>query len=116
MNMHRKPLTFLALVMALIFAMPGGSWAGGGRYGDGGYGHGYGYGYHGYSNGHCYPNYYHGNYYHGGQYYYPHYYPCTTCGNNHHHNNNNNDNDKLWIGLLGGGILGYTLGNIQQGY
>ena len=34
----------------------------------------------------------------------------------HHNNNNNNYNDKLWIGLLGGGIVGYTLSNIHSGY
>ena len=33
-----------------------------------------------------------------------------------HHNNNNNNNDKLWIGLLGGGIVGYTLSTIHSGY
>jgi hypothetical protein len=49
--------------------------------------------------------------------YYPHYhpsYPCSTCGKNSHHNNNNNDNDKLWIGLLGGGILGYGVGTYMH--
>jgi hypothetical protein len=64
---------------------------------------------------------YHAPYYpRNNPHYYP-YYPCNNCGS-HHHNNNNN-NDKLWIGLLGGGILGYTLGNIypvpqrpEQGY
>jgi hypothetical protein len=50
--------------------------------------------------------------------YYPQYhpsYPCSTCGkNSHHNNNNNNGNDKLWIGLLGGGILGYGVGTYMH--
>ena len=49
--------------------------------------------------------------------YYPQsyrYYPCNNCGKQHHHNNHNHDNDKLWIGLLGGGLLGYGLGVYQH--
>ena len=85
------------------------------------------------NNGPYHPGYYPRAPYHPGYYakgpsphYYPHYYPghypqyypappCTNCGKNNHHNNNNNDsNDKLWIGLLGGGILGYGLNAYQH--
>jgi hypothetical protein len=52
--------------------------------------------------------------------YYPRYYPqpypaypCNNCGN-HNHNNHNHDNDELWMGLLGGGILGYGLSAYQN--
>jgi hypothetical protein len=109
MDRHRKLSIFLALIMATV-AMPDDSWAGGNRYG--GY-YGYGHGYQGYNSGHYYPGYYGGRsyYYHGSYpgYYYPGYYGCGNCGNNHHHNNNNNNNEQLWLGLLGGGILGYGL-------
>jgi hypothetical protein len=71
-----------------------------------------------------YRNTYYGHYAGPGPYYphyhpryYPHAYPaapCTNCGNSHHHNNHDSDNDKLWIGLLGGGILGYGLGTYMH--
>jgi hypothetical protein len=119
MNRQNKSLSVLATVMAVILAVPGGAWADGGRYGNdwnkGGQGNkGYsGSHYNNHYNSH-YNNYYKDNYnghYKGGPGYYPYYYGCNNCGKSHH-NNNNNNNDKLWIGLLGGGILGYTLGNV----
>ena len=110
--------TLLASLLGLAVALPGIGWAddhdhkspypGGPEY------HG---GYHGpYRGGPGYYGRYYPNYY--GRYY-PHYYPpyhpgygCTNCGKQqHHHNNHNNDNEKWWYGL-GGGILGYTLGNV----
>jgi hypothetical protein len=112
MNRQSKSTTVLASVMAVMLALPGGAWADGGRYGNDG--HKGGSGNYGHYNNH-YNNTYQG-YYKGKGYYYPNnypYYPCNNCGN-HHHNNNNNNNDKLWIGLLGGGILGYTLGNVLE--
>ncbi len=116
MNRHSKSSSVLASVMAMILAVPGGAWADGGRYGNnghkGGSGEYYNNHYNSHYNGH-YNNNYHG-YYKGNGYYYPQYAPCYSCGGNNHHNNNNNNNDKLWIGLLGGGILGYTLGNVLQ--
>jgi hypothetical protein len=48
MNRHRKLSIFLALFMAMTFALPGYSWAGGYRHG--GY-YGYGHGYRGYYSG-----------------------------------------------------------------
>jgi hypothetical protein len=69
---------------------------------------------------------YRGSYYppHYSQYY-PHYYPphypgypaypaaaCTNCNKQHKHNNHNGNNNELWYGLLGGGALGYVLGNV----
>jgi hypothetical protein len=119
MNRHSKSSAVLASVMAMILALPGAAWADGGGYGNGWNKGGKGkqeY-YAGHYNNHYnnhYKNYYKGNYkgyYKGGPGYYPNYYGCNNCSKNNHHNNNNN-NDKLWIGLLGGGILGYTLGNV----
>jgi hypothetical protein len=115
MNTHSKTSSILASVIAMILAVPGGAWADEGRYDKGEHDNGY------QKKGHYntryntrYNNHYN-SYYKGGRYNYPRYYPCNTCGkNNNHHNNNNNDNDKLWIGLLGGGIVGYALGNYQQ--
>lgn len=61
-----------------------------------------------------------GNYYKGGRYYYPYNsgYNNYCYKNKQHHDNNDNDNDndKLWLGLLGGGIVGYTLSNIYTDY
>ena len=108
MNRQKKSITLLASVMAMILALPTGAYAGGGRGGDwnkGGH----------YNN--RYDTHYKGNYkgyYKGGPHYYPYYYGCNNCGKGHHNNNNNNNNDKLWIGLLGGGILGYALGNVLE--
>ena len=112
MKTHSKFSSILAAVMVMILALPGGAWAGG-RYDKGG--HDYGYQKGGHYSSH-YNNHYN-NYYRGGRYYYPYNYGYKSCAkNNSHHNNNNNDNDKLWIGLLGGGIVGYTLSNIHTGY
>ena len=122
MNRHSKSATVLASVMAMILAVPGAAWSDGGRNGNdwnkGGKGkkeysssH-----YNNYYKGGN-PGYYKGNYkgyYKGGKGYYPYYYGCNNCGKKSSHNNNSNNNDKLWIGLLGGGILGYTLGNVLQ--
>lgn len=125
MNSQKKSSTVLASVMAMILAIPTGVYADGGRGGDWNKG---GKGNKEYSGGHYnnhYNNHYKGGYkgyYKGGPGYYPYYYGCNNCGNKGHHHNNNNNNDKLWIGLLGGGILGYTLGNVidrnaaDQGY
>jgi hypothetical protein len=102
MNRQKKSITLLASAMAVILATPTGVYA------DGGQGGGWN------RSGH-YNNHYN-TYYKGGPHYYPYYNGyngCNNCGKGHHHNNNNN-NDKLWIGLLGGGILGYTLGNVLQ--
>jgi len=100
MNRQNKSATLLASVMTMILAIPTGVYADGGRGGWNKGGH--------------YNNHYN-SYYKGGPRYYPNYYGCNNCGKSHHHNNNNN-NDKLWIGLLGGGILGYTLGNVIQNH
>ena len=126
MNRHSRSLTVLASVIAMILAIPGAAWADGARNGSdwnkGGKGN------QKYSSGHYnnhynshynnhYNNYYKGNnkgYYKGGPHYYPNYYGCNNCSKNNSHHNNNNSNDKLWIGLLGGGILGYTLSNVIQ--
>ena len=115
MNTHSKTSSILASVIAMILAVPGGAWADEGRYDEGGHDNGYQKkGQYNTRYNTRYNNRYN-SYYKGGRYNYPRYYPCNTCGkNNNHHNNNNNDNDKLWIGLLGGGIVGYALGNYQQ--
>jgi hypothetical protein len=126
MNTYRKSTTSLAAVIAMILALPGTAWAGEGGDDD----HDHGWNKDGYKNNEHYNihenNRYYGHYTARGPYYphyanrgpyYPHYYPsypCSTCGKNNHHNNNNNDNDKLWIGLLGGGILGYELNAYQH--
>ena len=122
MNRHSKSSAVLASVMAMILAIPGAGWADGGR--NGGDWNKGGKGNQKYSSGHYtnhynnhYNSHYKGNYkgyYKGGRYYYPNYYGCNNCSKNKSHHNNNNSNDKLWIGLLGGGILGYTLSNVIQ--
>jgi hypothetical protein len=122
MKTHSKFSSILTAVMVMILAVPSGAWAGGGRYNNGGHDGGYQkkgqysshYNTH-YKN--YYNNYYNNSYYKGGGYNYPKYYGYNSCANNNkHHHNNNNNNDKLWIGLLGGGIVGYTLSNIHSGY
>jgi hypothetical protein len=122
MNRHSKSSAVLASVMAMILAIPGAGWADGGR--NGGDWNKGGKGNQKYSSGHYthhYNNHYNSHYkgiykgyYKGGRYYYPNYYGCNNCSKNKSHHNNNNSNDKLWIGLLGGGILGYTLSNVIQ--
>jgi hypothetical protein len=130
MTMYRRSSTALAAVMAIILGVPAAAWAGEG--GDDGHPHGWkddGDGHpHGWNRGGNVSNEHYNVHYRNGDYthyagrgpyyphyyprYYPHYYPaygCANCGKDHHHNNHNNDNDKLWIGLLGGGILGYGL-------
>jgi hypothetical protein len=112
MNSQNIVSSVLVSVMAILLALPGVVWADGGPYR---YGH--------YEGGapyhapyspryypHNYPRYYPHNY----PRYYPQYYPdysCNNCGGSHHHNNHDHDYD-VWYGLLGGGVLGYTLGNI----
>jgi hypothetical protein len=118
MKMHTIISSILASVMVVTLALPGGARADGGRYENGGhdYGHQKTGQYSSHYNNH-YNNYYKGgNDYRGGRYYYPHNYGYKSCGNNNSHHNNNNNNDKLWMGLLGGGIVGYTLSNIHSGY
>ena len=123
MTRHKKFSSILASVMVMTLALPGGAWAGGGRYENGGHDYGhqkkgqYNSHYNRHYNSHYNNHYKSGNYYRGGRYYYPNNHGYKWCGNNksHHHNNNNN-NDKLWIGLLGGGIVGYTLSNVYSGY
>ena len=123
MTTRKKFSSILASVMVMTLALPGGAWAGGGRYENGGHDYGhqkkgqYNSHYTNHYNSHYNSHYRSGNYYRGGRYYYPNNHGYKSCGNNksHHHNNNNN-NDKLWIGLLGGGIVGYTLSNIHTGY
>jgi hypothetical protein len=112
MNRHSKSSSVLASVMAMILAMPGGAWADGGRDNNGwnkggnkGNGH-----YNTHYNNYNYSKNYYGHY-QGKSGYYP-YYPCNNCGNHNHNNHNHNNN--LWIGLLGGGILGYALGTYQH--
>ena len=122
MNMHRKSASVLASVMTMILAVPCVALAGQGGDDDHGWNKGGNI-----SNEHYnihYNNHYTGPYAGKGPYYshnYPRYYPqnyryypCNNCGKQHHHNNHNHDNDKLWIGLLGGGILGYGLGVYQN--
>jgi hypothetical protein len=104
--MNRKGIFTAMLVSAMILSLtlPGAGRADGGHYGYGPYGDRPPY--HGPYYPHYYPRYY--------PRYYPQYYPaypCNNCSKQHHHNNNNNNHD-LWYGLLGGGILGYGLGNI----
>jgi len=122
MNRHSKSSAVLASVMAMILAIPGAASADEGRHGNG-WNKG-GNGNQKSSSGHYtnhynthYNSHYKGNYkgyYKGGPHYYPNYYGCNNCSKNKSHHNNNNSNDKLWIGLLGGGILGYTLSNVIQ--
>jgi hypothetical protein len=116
MNTHSRFSSILATVMVMILALPGAAWAGGGRYDNGA--NGYGHPKTGQYSSHYNHHYQGGYYYRGGRYYYPKDYGYKSCGNNksHHHNNHNNNNDKLWLGLLGGGIIGYTLSNIPPGY
>lgn len=128
MKTRGKFSSILAAVMVMCLALPGGASAGG-RYDKGGNGHGYPQkgqsgGHYNNHNKNTYNNYYNnyygggyskgGGYYKGGRYYYPNKYGYNNyCyKNKQHHHNNNNSNDDLWIGLLGGGIVGYTLSNI----
>jgi len=117
MKTYRNSPIALAAAVAVILAVPGAAWAGEGR--DDGQGHGWNRGgpkVNVHNNVH-YNNHYAGRYAGNGPNYYPPryaYYPCSNCGKPHHHNNHNHDNDKLWIGLLGGGILGYGLGVYEQ--
>jgi hypothetical protein len=108
MSRRNISLFVLASSMVMLLAIPGSTWADGSPYrfdhyaGRPPYHAPYYLRYYP----HYYPRYY--------PRYYPQYYPnysCNNCGNNHHHNNHDHDNE-LWYGLLGGGVLGYTLGNI----
>jgi hypothetical protein len=120
MKKQSKSSTALASVMAVILAVPASVWADGGH-GNNGYKSGarnshYNkhYNYH-YKN--AYPRYYNGKGYYGRGYYgkgysYPNYHSCNNCSNDNHHDNHNNY--KLWLGILGGGIAGYVLSNIQH--
>ena len=103
MKTRNKFSSILASVMVVTLALPGGAWAGGGRYDNGG--HDYGHQRQGQYSSHYNNHYKGGNYYRGGRYYYPSYNGYKQCSNdkNHHHhnNNNNNNNNKLWLGLLG---------------
>jgi hypothetical protein len=109
MNRHSKSSAVLASVMAMILAIPGGAWADGGRDGNNGHKNG---AYNNHYNNH-YNNNYNG-YYNGKGYYYPKYYPCNNCSSNNNNHHDNHNNYKLWVGILGGGIAGYTLSNILQ--
>jgi len=138
MNKHRRFPFFLATLMVMSLAAPGGAWAGGGHHDGKGYGSSYqqkgksGAHYNNH-NKYTYNNYYSNNYYgrsyykrdrysKGGASHYPYKYGYNTYCNaskcysgycdNDNHNNNNHNSDKLWIGLLGGGIVGYTLSNL----
>ena len=117
MNTYRNSSASLAAVVAMILATPSAAWADEGRDNDHGRGWNKGGSKVNVHNNVHYNNRYDGRYASKGRYYYPPrytYYPCTNCGKKHHHNNHNHDNDKLWLGLLGGGILGYGLGIYQQ--
>jgi hypothetical protein len=101
--MNRQSIfsSVLASGLAMTLVVPCGAWADGGPYGYGRYAGRPPY------HGPYYPHYY--------PYHYPQYYPnypCNNCGNHNHNNHNHNYN--LWYGLIGGGLLGYALGNIQQ--
>jgi hypothetical protein len=117
MKTHRNFSTALAAAVAIIVAAPGTARSDDGRDDN----HDRGWNKRGtkinvHDNPH-YNNHYNNRYAAKGRYYYPPryaYYPCPKCGKKHHHNNHDHDNDKLWIGLLGGGILGYGLGVYQQ--
>ena len=117
MNMHCKSCAALVSILALILAIPKAAWSAEDR--DNGRAHDWNRGgskVSAHNNAH-YNNPYVGRYAARGRHYYPPryaYYPCSNCGRQHHHNNHDHDNDKLWIGLLGGGILGYGLGVYQQ--
>ena len=117
MNTHRNSATALAAAVIIIITAPSAAWADQERYDD-----------HDrdgkmrsskvnvHNNVH-YNTHYEGRYPARGHYYYPPgyaYYPCSKCGKQHNHNNHDHDNEKLWIGLLGGGIVGYGLGVYQQ--
>jgi len=117
MKTYRNSTTALAAALSIIVAAPSAAWADQGRDDD----HDQGWNKRGskvnmHNNVH-YNTHYDGRYAARGRYYYPPryaYYPCANCGKQHHHNNHDHDSDKLWIGLLGGGILGYGLGVYQQ--
>ena len=91
MTTHSKFSSILASVMVMTLALPGGAWAGGGRYENGGhdYGHQKKGQYSSHYNSHYNNHYKSGNYYRGGRYYYPNNHGYKSCGNNksHHHNN-----------------------------
>jgi hypothetical protein len=113
MKRNSKSSSVPASVMAMILVLPGGAWADEGPYG---------YGHHAAAPPHYashyqryspraypnkYPRYYPNNY----ENHYPNY-SCNNCGNQKHNHNNHDNNNELWYGLLGGGVLGYALGNI----
>jgi len=116
MNSQSIASSVLASVMTIMLALPAavradGGPSGYGRY-EGGAPHHAPYS----------PRYYPGSYPHYYPHYYPRYYPrnypnyytgyaCKNCDNKHHHDNHDHDYD-VWYGLLGGGVLGYALGNI----
>jgi hypothetical protein len=118
MKTYRNSSTALAAAVAIILAAPSTAWSDDGRDHDRGHGWNKGRSKVNAHNNVHYNNHYDGPYAARGRYYYPpryaYNYPCSNCGNQHHHNNHHHDNDKLWIGLLGGGILGYGLGVYQQ--
>jgi hypothetical protein len=117
MKTYRNTTSALAAAFTIVIAAPSAAWADQGRNDD----HDRGWNKRGpkvnvHNNVH-YNTHYDGRYAARGRYYYPPryaYYPCSNCGKQHHHNNHDHDNNKLWIGLLGGGILGYGLGVYQQ--
>jgi hypothetical protein len=125
MKKQSKSSTALASVMAVILAVPASVWADGGH-GNNGYKSGarnshynnhYNYHYQNVYPGHYKSKGYYGRGYKGKGYYgkgysYPNYYSCNNCSNHNHHDNHNNY--KLWLGILGGGIAGYVLSNIQH--
>ena len=115
MKTNRKSSTALAVAIAIILSAPSTAWSDEGRDSD----HDRGWNKRGPKVNVHYNNHYNGRYAAKGRHYYPPryaYYPCSKCGKKHHHNNHDHDNDKLWIGLLGGGILGYGLGVYQNSH
>ena len=118
MKTYRNSSASLAAAVVMILATPSAAWADEGRDNDQGHGWNKGGSKVNEHNNVHYNNHYAGRYAAKGPYYYPpryaYFHPCSNCGKQHHHNNHNRDNDKLWIGLLGGGILGYGLGVYQQ--
>jgi len=133
MKRNSKSATTLAATIAMILAVPAAALADEGRDGDRGPGwhkgvddHPPGWNRGGNRSNEHYNSHYRNTYYShyaGPGHYYPRHYPqynpaygCSNCGKKHHHNNHDHDNDKLWIGLLGGGILGYGLGVYQNSH